>query len=705
MTASLHLRPPPPRRSAVPGPRRPRRARRRRLAPRVPARARRTDLPAAGRARRRRRVDATAPASSSSRRSGDGRVIALRAPPRPRRLGRRGRARAPVAARGRLPLGAARRRRARPRRRDAPRRGRDRDPASSASASSARRSSTGTQPRLLRDVGRSADRFGHPYTPLQPGEIDQGQFDRVLEVLCVSSCAMLISRDAWQRVGLFDERLDADHEDLDLCWRARLAGFRVLMTPLARARHRDATATGERPPPSATASRATTRIARRSPSMLKNYGLLSLLWVLPLGVPLGAVPPAVPDARPSVRGSVGPARGVGMEHRAPPGHARGAGAARRRSARSRIAQLRRFMESAGLRLPRWFQTAERILEEQREIEDEDDSASAVGPPAARSDRLARRHAPRGRRVVPRRSWSAAVAIRGLLGPEALAGGVLPSFPALARRASSASWSPAIGPPGSAGRWRRARRSAALAGLSWLTFASTAHRAEGAAGRRAGAGRRPDVPRGVRAGRPGRAPRCVAAAARTGCRRWCCGPSREGRIGLLVALARAARRSSNGSRPRSARTSPPTDAGGSSRASAVTLAVGDRVLPGRRASRSAVARRGASSSSAPSRGRGLALASRLAVVGAAVLLFPFVPTLVAGGGAALRLDDRDAPTSSMLARLALGGGPGTWVGRASFLPIAAVLPSRWSGAEYRGRASRAAVTAIAGLGLAWLSAAG
>src|SRR4051812_32260628 len=39
------------------------------------------------------------------------------------------------------------------------------------------------EPRLLREVGRSTDRFGHPYTPLQDGEIDQGQFDRVLEVL------------------------------------------------------------------------------------------------------------------------------------------------------------------------------------------------------------------------------------------------------------------------------------------------------------------------------------------------------------------------------------------------------------------------------------------------------------------------------------------------------------------------------------------
>src|SRR5215211_1766169 len=92
------------------------------------------------------------------------------------------------------------------------------------------------RPRLLRDIGRSADRFGHPYSPLQPDEIDQGQFDRVLEVLCVSSSAMLIARDAWERIGMYDERLDPSDANLDLCWRARIAGYRVLMTPLARVR-------------------------------------------------------------------------------------------------------------------------------------------------------------------------------------------------------------------------------------------------------------------------------------------------------------------------------------------------------------------------------------------------------------------------------------------------------------------------------------
>src|SRR4029453_8176768 len=48
------------------------------------------------------------------------------------------------------------------------------------------------KPRGLREVGRSTDRFGHPYTPLQDGELDQGQYDRVLEVLFVSSAVMLV---------------------------------------------------------------------------------------------------------------------------------------------------------------------------------------------------------------------------------------------------------------------------------------------------------------------------------------------------------------------------------------------------------------------------------------------------------------------------------------------------------------------------------
>jgi len=148
------------------------------------------------------------------------------------------------------------------------------------------------EPTILRDIGLSTDRFGYPYSPLEEGEIDQGQYDRIREVLFVSSCAMLVSRPAWSRIGPPDERFSSGAEELDFCWRARVAGFRVLMTPRAVAHHRSATTTRERPG----SVEARIRYERERvalASMLKNYGLFSLLWLLPLYALQGLVRLAV----------------------------------------------------------------------------------------------------------------------------------------------------------------------------------------------------------------------------------------------------------------------------------------------------------------------------------------------------------------------------------------------------------------------------
>ena len=59
---------------------------------------------------------------------------------------------------------------------------------------------------VILDIGQSTDRFGFPYSPLEDGEIDQGQYDRIREVVFVSSCAMLVSRSLLERLGGPDER-------------------------------------------------------------------------------------------------------------------------------------------------------------------------------------------------------------------------------------------------------------------------------------------------------------------------------------------------------------------------------------------------------------------------------------------------------------------------------------------------------------------
>ena len=136
-------------------------------------------------------------------------------------------------------------------------------------------------PSILREIGMSVDLFGHPYSPLEKGEIDQGQYDRIREVFYVSSCAMLVSSEVVERVGPPDERLSSNLDEMDYCWRARIAGFRVLWTPTAVALH-----PGGRRGRSERAGKGTVfqRECGAVASMLKDYGLLSLLWILPLAV-------------------------------------------------------------------------------------------------------------------------------------------------------------------------------------------------------------------------------------------------------------------------------------------------------------------------------------------------------------------------------------------------------------------------------------
>jgi GT2 family glycosyltransferase len=104
-------------------------------------------------------------------------------------------------------------------------------------------------PSRLEEIGMAADRFGYPYKGLEEGEIDLGQHDRASEVFYVTSTCMLVRHDVFKQLRGWDAYMRAFAEDLDLCWRARLAGFAVHVEPGARARHAVALATGGRRSP------------------------------------------------------------------------------------------------------------------------------------------------------------------------------------------------------------------------------------------------------------------------------------------------------------------------------------------------------------------------------------------------------------------------------------------------------------------------
>lgn len=76
------------------------------------------------------------------------------------------------------------------------------------------------------------------------GQVDSGEWERVVERDYVVGCAVLFSRRMLEQVGLFDERFFMYYEDMDLSFRARQAGFRLLLAPQARVWHKVAVSSG-----------------------------------------------------------------------------------------------------------------------------------------------------------------------------------------------------------------------------------------------------------------------------------------------------------------------------------------------------------------------------------------------------------------------------------------------------------------------------
>lgn len=96
--------------------------------------------------------------------------------------------------------------------------------------------------RRLLQVGEAADKTGERSTTVEPGELDQEQHDAVRDVFLVPGGATLVRSDLFAAIGGFDEGIDLLNDDLNLCWRAHVAGGRVVVVPDAVVRHLEALA-------------------------------------------------------------------------------------------------------------------------------------------------------------------------------------------------------------------------------------------------------------------------------------------------------------------------------------------------------------------------------------------------------------------------------------------------------------------------------
>jgi GT2 family glycosyltransferase len=91
--------------------------------------------------------------------------------------------------------------------------------------------------RKLIDVGLSTSRWAERLTLIDADELDQGQYDGRTDTFAVNSAGMLVRRDVWEQLGGFDPALPGSGDDVDFCWRNRLAGHRVVVVPAAKMFH------------------------------------------------------------------------------------------------------------------------------------------------------------------------------------------------------------------------------------------------------------------------------------------------------------------------------------------------------------------------------------------------------------------------------------------------------------------------------------
>ncbi|NCU78005.1 MAG: glycosyltransferase family 2 protein [Actinobacteria bacterium] len=96
------------------------------------------------------------------------------------------------------------------------------------------------------EAGVSITENGTRWTGLEEREHDQGQHDDVNTVLAVSSAGMLIKRSVFEELGGFDPSLELFRDDVDLGWRANIAGYGVICVGQAVLYHAEAASTERR---------------------------------------------------------------------------------------------------------------------------------------------------------------------------------------------------------------------------------------------------------------------------------------------------------------------------------------------------------------------------------------------------------------------------------------------------------------------------
>lgn len=88
--------------------------------------------------------------------------------------------------------------------------------------------------------GGFLDRYGYPFCRgrvFDTVEDDNGQYDYQSDVLWATGAALFVRARIYKEVNGLDRRFFAHNEEIDMCWRMKIRGYRIVCVPESRVYH------------------------------------------------------------------------------------------------------------------------------------------------------------------------------------------------------------------------------------------------------------------------------------------------------------------------------------------------------------------------------------------------------------------------------------------------------------------------------------
>ena len=136
-------------------------------------------------------------------------------------------------------------------------------------------------------AGGWLDKYGYPFAKgrvFDYIEKDEGQYDQQEPIFWASGAAMFIRAAAFHEMNGFDEYFFAHQEEIDLCWRLQLAGYKIYSCPAAKIFH-----VGGGTLPKGNSRKTYLNFRNNLVMMNKNMPLSQKIWKIPFRIILNAI--------------------------------------------------------------------------------------------------------------------------------------------------------------------------------------------------------------------------------------------------------------------------------------------------------------------------------------------------------------------------------------------------------------------------------